>query len=60
MGASFATPYIVITHYTDLAHSDGVVLLRTSNEFLMCIISVLNNNTSFYKFSVDLRFQVVK
>ena len=26
--ASFATPYFVITHYTDLAQSHGVVLLR--------------------------------
>lgn len=25
---SFATPYLVLTHYTDLAHSHGVVLLR--------------------------------
>lgn len=28
MRASFATPYLVMTHYTDLAHSHGVVLLR--------------------------------
>ncbi|KAG6919567.1 hypothetical protein DXG01_004230 [Tephrocybe rancida] len=28
MRASFATPYLVLTHYTDLAHSHGVVLLR--------------------------------
>ncbi|KAF8061022.1 ATP11 protein-domain-containing protein [Lyophyllum atratum] len=28
MRAAFATPYIVLTHYTDLAHSHGVVLLR--------------------------------
>ena len=28
MRASFSTPYLVITHYTDLAHSHGVVLLR--------------------------------
>lgn len=26
--ASFATPYLVLTHYTDLAHSHGLVLLR--------------------------------
>lgn len=25
---SFATPYIVLTHYTDLARSHGIVLLR--------------------------------
>ncbi|KAG6866239.1 hypothetical protein C0991_006826 [Blastosporella zonata] len=25
---SFATPYLVLTHYTDLAHSHGIVLLR--------------------------------
>lgn len=25
---SFATPYLVVTHYTDLAHSHGIVLLR--------------------------------
>lgn len=28
MRAAFATPYLVLTHYTDLAHSHGVVLLR--------------------------------
>jgi len=28
MRMSFATPYLVMTHYTDLAHSHGVVLLR--------------------------------
>jgi len=28
MRASFSTPYLVITHYTDLVHSHGVVLLR--------------------------------
>ncbi|KAG6885527.1 hypothetical protein C0993_000523 [Termitomyces sp. T159_Od127] len=26
--AAFATPYLVLTHYTDLAYSHGVVLLR--------------------------------
>lgn len=26
--AAFATPYIVLTHHTDLAHSHGIVLLR--------------------------------
>lgn len=25
---SFATPYLVLTHYTDLAHTHGVVLMR--------------------------------
>ncbi|KZT67636.1 ATP11-domain-containing protein [Daedalea quercina L-15889] len=25
---TFATPYLVLTHYTDLAHSHGVVLMR--------------------------------
>ncbi|KAG6857607.1 hypothetical protein H0H87_010175 [Tephrocybe sp. NHM501043] len=25
---TFATPYLVLTHYTDLAHSHGIVLLR--------------------------------
>lgn len=28
MRAAFATPYLVLTHYTDLAFSHGVVLLR--------------------------------
>lgn len=28
MRTSFASPYLVMTHYTDLAHSHGVVLLR--------------------------------
>ncbi|KAF7367300.1 Protein ATP11, mitochondrial [Mycena sanguinolenta] len=28
MRGSFATPYLVLTNYTDLAHSHGVVLLR--------------------------------
>ncbi|KAG6812060.1 hypothetical protein H0H92_004591 [Tricholoma furcatifolium] len=26
--AEYATPYLVLTHYTDLAHSHGIVLLR--------------------------------
>lgn len=26
--AAFATPYLVLTHYTDLAHTHGIVLLR--------------------------------
>lgn len=28
MRNSFATPYLVLTHYTDLVHTHGLVLLR--------------------------------